>query len=151
MSSIALALHVLCAVVWVGGMFFAYMALRPAAGLLDPGIRLPLWHNTFARFFPWVWACIVLLPSTGYLLIRELFGGMAHAPLSVHIMHGLGWIMIGIFLFVFFRPYAGLRKAVGLKDFPSAGRHLTRIRQLILTNLVLGVVITIIAAGGRLA
>jgi uncharacterized membrane protein len=27
---IALALHVLSAVVWVGGMFFAYLCLRPA-------------------------------------------------------------------------------------------------------------------------
>lgn len=29
--SLALALHVLAVVVWVGGMFFAYMTLRPVA------------------------------------------------------------------------------------------------------------------------
>ena len=32
MTALALALHVLGAVVWVGGMFAAYMCLRPAPG-----------------------------------------------------------------------------------------------------------------------
>ncbi len=29
--SLAIALHVLSAVIWVGGMFYAYMAMRPAS------------------------------------------------------------------------------------------------------------------------
>jgi len=38
------ALHVLAAVVWVGGMFFAWMVLRPAAvSALQPPERLMLW------------------------------------------------------------------------------------------------------------
>ncbi len=36
-ATIALTLHILSAVVWVGGMFFALLVLRPASGLLDPG------------------------------------------------------------------------------------------------------------------
>ena len=53
--SIALALHVLAITVWVGGMFFAYMVLRPiAASQLQPPQRLPLWQGVFSRFFPWV-------------------------------------------------------------------------------------------------
>ena len=31
-----IALHILAAVVWVGGIFFAYMVLRPSAGPLEP-------------------------------------------------------------------------------------------------------------------
>jgi len=34
-----LALHLLAAVAWVGGIFFATMALRPASMLLDPPLR----------------------------------------------------------------------------------------------------------------
>lgn len=49
---LALVLHSLAAAVWVGGMFFAYMALRPAAGALEPPQRLTLWRGTFDRFFP---------------------------------------------------------------------------------------------------
>ena len=35
-SAAATALHVLAAVVWVGGMFFAYLVLRPAVGGIAP-------------------------------------------------------------------------------------------------------------------
>lgn len=42
------ALHVLAAVVWVGGMFFAWMVLRPAAvTALEPPARLRLWSAVF--------------------------------------------------------------------------------------------------------
>ena len=57
----ALIVHTLAAVVWVGGMFFAHQALRPAAAALDPPLRLPLWSRVFDRFFAWVIAAIVLL------------------------------------------------------------------------------------------
>ena len=54
-----LAIHLLAAVFWVGGMSFAYMVLRPAAGGLDPVLRLPLWRRVFARFLPWVGVSVV--------------------------------------------------------------------------------------------
>ena len=40
MTASLIALHILSAVVWVGGMFFAYMVLRPAAGRLEQVERL---------------------------------------------------------------------------------------------------------------
>jgi uncharacterized membrane protein len=33
--ALLIALHVLAVVVWVGGMFFAYLVLRPSAGALQ--------------------------------------------------------------------------------------------------------------------
>jgi len=88
--ALLVALHVLAAVVWVGGMFFAYMVLRPAAGPLEPADRLPLWHRVFGRFFPWVWASIVLLLISGYGMLFRGFGGFAGAPLHVNVMQGIG-------------------------------------------------------------
>ena len=52
MLAIALTLHILSAVIWVGGMFAAYMCLRPAAGLLETSQRLGLWRRFFQKFFP---------------------------------------------------------------------------------------------------
>ena len=49
MITTALTLHILGAVVWVGGMFAAYVCLRPAAGALEPPQRLKLWRGFFAR------------------------------------------------------------------------------------------------------
>jgi uncharacterized membrane protein len=76
MMSIALSLHLLSAVVWVGGMFFAYVCLRPvAAQLLDPPVRLTLWSRVFTKFFNFVWLSIILLIITGHAMI-SLSGGM---------------------------------------------------------------------------
>ena len=36
----AIAIHTLAAAIWVGGMFFAYMVLRPSAGPLEAPVRL---------------------------------------------------------------------------------------------------------------
>jgi len=130
-------------------MFFAYMAMRPAAAKLEPPIRLALWADTFSRFFPWVWLAVIALPATGYYLVQRLFGGLHGAPISIHIMHGVGWVMVGIYSFVYFRQYRHLTMAVEMKDFPLAGQHLATIRTLMATNLVLGIVVIGVAAGGR--
>lgn len=147
---IAAALHILAAVVWVGGMFFAYMALRPvAATLLEPPLRLPLWSATFARFFPWVWGAIVLLPVTGYWMILGPFGGFAKVGVYVHVMQALGIAMILIFLHVYFAPYPRLQRAVAAADYALAGRQLAQIRRLIGINLVLGLITIVVAGAGR--
>lgn len=147
---IAISLHLLAVVVWVGGMFFAYMALRPvAAALLEPPLRLPLWSRTFARFFPWVWAAVILLPVTGYWMILNIFGGFSNLALYIHIMHAVGNIMILIFLHVYFAPYRKMRKAVLANDFAVAGKQLATIRTLIGLNLILGLALIVVASGGR--
>jgi len=59
-TTLALSFHILGAVVWVGGMFAAYVCLRPAAGVLEGPQRLKLWRGFFAKFFPWVWISLVV-------------------------------------------------------------------------------------------
>ena len=147
---IAITLHLLAVVIWVGGMFFAYMALRPvAATLLEPSLRMPLWSQTFARFFPWVWASVILLPVTGYWMIFNVFGGFGSLALYIHIMQGLGILMTLIFLHVYFAPYPRLKRAVAAGDFAAAGKQLATIRKLIGLNLILGLVLIVIASSGR--
>ncbi|HEY8554236.1 MAG TPA: CopD family protein [Burkholderiales bacterium] len=148
--AVAITLHILAAVLWVGGMFFAYVALRPAAAsLLEPPQRMPLWAQTFARFFPWVWAAVVVLPLTGYWLILYVFEGFANAGAHVHVMQLTGWAMILVFLHVYFAPYRRLREAVEAADWSAAAQHLGRIRRLVGFNLALGLVTVVVATGGR--
>ena len=61
MTAVALAVHILGAVVWVGGMFAIYASLRPALGTLELPQRLRLMRVTFQKFFRWVWLVITLL------------------------------------------------------------------------------------------
>jgi len=148
--SIAIGLHILAAIVWVGGMFFAYMVLRPvAAARLDPPVRLALWSACFERFFVWVWLAVVLLPLSGYWILFVVSGGMANAGLYVHLMQGIAWIMIALFVYLYFVPYQRLKDAVAAGNWPSGGKALNTIRRIVGTNLLLGLLTSVIAASGR--
>lgn len=144
----AITLHLLAAVIWVGGMFFAYMVLRPAAADLEPVQRFSLWSRALQRFFLWVWIAVIVLPATGYWMIFSAFGGFAQVGLYVHIMQAIGIVMILIFLHVFFAPYRRLNRAISLADWSKASQQLGQIRLLVGVNLVLGLVTTIFAAAG---
>jgi len=147
--SLALVLHVLAAVVWVGGMFFAHQVLRVvAAAQLEPPARLALWRGVFTRFFVWVWSAVVLLPVTGYYFLFASFGGMAATPVYVHVMNGIGLLMIALFLFLFFGPYARFKGAVDGGEWPVAAGHLATIRRIVGTNLLLGLITIAVATGG---
>jgi len=143
-------LHVLGIVVWVGGMFFAYMALRPvAASVLEPPQRLTLWAGVFDKFFPWVWASVVLILATGLHMLM-VFGGLA-APHYAMTMLVLGVVMMLIFGHVFFAPYKKLKRAVVAQDWKAGGAALGQIRQLIGINLTIGLVtITVVFVGRAL-
>lgn len=150
LNSISIALHVFSVVVWVGGMIFAHQFLRPVAAMqLEPPQRLPLWVGVFNRFFPVVWITIILIPLTGYFMMFHLFGGFAGAPIYIHIMNGIGILMILIFLHVYFAPFKRLKKAVAAQTWPEAGKQLNQIRALVGLNMSLGLIVIVIAAGGR--
>ena len=147
---IALSLHLLTATIWVGGMFFTYMVLRPvAATLLEPPLRLTLWSQVFGRFFPWAWVAIIILPTTGLWMIFAELGGMKAIGTHIHVMLLLGTIMIALFLHVFFAHYRKLNTALTTNDMPTAGQQLNKIRRLIGLNLILGLITTVIASAGR--
>ncbi|MCB1784660.1 MAG: CopD family protein [Chromatiaceae bacterium] len=146
----AVLLHVIAVVIWVGGMFFAYMALRPvAASLLEPPQRLPLWVGVFGRFFPWVWVSIGVILATGLWMIFAVLGGMGAVALYVHAMFGLGLLMMLIFLHVFFAPYGRLKRAVAAQDWPAGGKALAQIRMLVGINTLIGLLTIAVGAGGR--
>jgi uncharacterized membrane protein len=146
--ALSLFLHLLSVVVWVGGMFFAYMALRPvAAGVLEPPLRLALWAGVFGKFFPWVWASVALILVTG-LHMLGVFGG-ASAPLYALAMLGLGVLMMLIFAHVFFVPYKRLKRAVGEQNWKAGGAALAQIRMLIGINLSIGLLTIAVVFLGR--
>ena len=151
MSALAIAIHAVAAVIWVGGMFFAYQILRPAMPILDgPPPRLKLWLGVFDRFFPWVWAVVIALPLTGYFQIYADYGGMDGVGPHIHFMQGTGWLMILLYWFLYFGPYAKFKTAVGEENWPAAGAQLNWIRRVVGTNLILGLITIAVGASGRL-
>ena len=145
----AIALHILGAVVWIGGMLFMLACLRPALGLLDdPSRRLLLVRAVLGRFFRWVWAAALLLPATGFWMAKELYGSHPW-PISILIMAILGTVMVMLFLYVFFMPWRRLRLALDSDKADAASASLERIRRVITLNLILGMIVVVVASAGR--
>ena len=137
-----LALHVLCAVIWVGGMFFAYVVLRPSLLVLEPIQRIALHTQVFRRFFLVVWHVMPLILLSGFGVLFGFYGGPANVPWNINVMMLLGLIMSAVFLLIVFGPYARFRRTT---DRNTAAAAIDRIRKLIAVNLVLGIVTVVVA------
>lgn len=141
-------IHLLAALIWVGGMFFAHAVLRPAAEeALEPPQRLRLWSAVLRRFFNWVWGAISAILVTG-LYLTYLHGGIAHADRHVHVMLMLGVLMMAIYGYVFFGCYVPLSLHVARQRWEEAGEQLGRIRKLLGLSLALGLLALLVAAIG---
>lgn len=148
MHAVLLFLHLASAIIWVGGMFFAYFCLRPAAAqLLQPPQRLPLWVETFRPFFRVVSVAVILLIGSGLKMLLAV--GMANAPPGWHAMLGLGLLMAAIFFYVYGVLYPRLCQHVQAAAWPLAGAALNAIRRLVALNLFLSLLVLIAAASTR--
>jgi uncharacterized membrane protein len=137
-------LHVLGVIVWVGGMFFAHMVLRPSVQSLPPPVRLPLLAATISRFFGWVAVAVVAILVSGFGMIA-MRGGFAGVGPGVHTMVALGLVMTLVYAYLAAVPLRTLRAGVAAADWPRAGAAMGRIRLLVLVNLVLGLVTLTVA------
>ena len=145
---IALWLHVTGVVVWVGGMFFAHMALRPAALSLPPPVRLPLLAATLANFFRWAGLAIVLVLASGAWMATAT-GGFGAAGTVVHAMAAIGVVMTLVYAYVATVPFRAMRAAVAASRWEAAGSAMGAIRRLVALNLALGVLTIAIATLGK--
>jgi uncharacterized membrane protein len=146
--AVAVALHALAAIVWVGGMFFAHQCLRPALAERTPPERLAIMAGALRRFFVWVWIAVIVLLASGLGQIWAL-GGMAAWGPHVHVMLALGIVMMLLFGHLYFAPNRRLQAAVARADWPAAGQALGTIRRIVEINLVLGLITAAIGASGR--
>lgn len=148
LHALLLCLHLLAAALWVGGMATIVWAVRPAAiqVLEAPPLRLQLLGATLGRFFQLVLIAIVVLLTTG-LLMLALLGGRAHW--SVHAMAALGLLMMALFAHIRWALFPRLQRALAEQAWPLAAAALNRIRQFVSINLVLGCLVFALAVVGR--
>ena len=146
--------HLLSVIVWVGGLAFSHLFLRPALSELDPPVKARLMLAVLSRFLN---AALVLGTLT-VLSGGALMGSMAkHAikgagplmPWEYLLMAVLGvamWLALGHVRFVL---YKRLQRAVQGLDWSVANATLGSIRQWVLFNLCLGLVIITAVVIGR--
>ncbi len=145
---IALWLHLLGVVVWVGGMLFAQMALRPAAQSLEPPQRLPMLAIALRRFFAWVALAVAAILATGFWM-TALLGGFGRVATHVHVMTAVGLGMAVIFAWIVAVPFRALIVNAAEGKWPAAGAAMASIRTLVGINLVLGLVTLTVAVLGQ--
>jgi uncharacterized membrane protein len=130
-------LHVVAAVVWLGGMSFMLLALRPSLATLEqPAQRMRLLATVLRRFFAGVWAAIGLLLLSGTYMYGH--ADAQAVPLGWHLMSGIGVLMFLIYGHLYFAPYRQLQHAVAAADWPTAAGRATLIARLVSVNFVLG-------------
>ena len=148
LRQLLILLHLVGVITWVGGMFFAYFCLRPAAvEVLEPARRLPLWSATFARFLPYAAIAVLVILATGLTLLVQV--GFRQAPVGWHVMLALGLVMATVFAQVYLGLFPRLRDRSAAADWPAAAQALDGIRRLVALNLVLGLCTVVAAISSR--
>ncbi len=143
-----LLLHLLGAITWVGGMFFAYFCLRPAAAdTLQPPQRLPLWSATLQHFLRYTALAVLLVLASGLAMFFRL--GFHAAPAGWHIMFALGLLMAALFSYVFFVLHPRLRGHCSTSAWPAAAQALNAIRRLVAINMALALCVVVAAVSAR--
>jgi uncharacterized membrane protein len=150
MATLLYVLHLLGAVIWVGGMAFAILALRPAAHeALEPPQRLALMDGVFRRFFRILWHVVPIVVLSGWAMLIGWYWGFGASIWHVHVMHLTGLVMSAIFVAVALIPGRAMRAALAAGDRPAAAAALDRIRKGVSVNLGLGLLTVAVAAWGR--
>jgi uncharacterized membrane protein len=144
--SLALTFHILAAIIWIGGMFFGHVVLRPSVGALELPARLALWERVLRRFFMWVWLSIAALLVSGFVMVFIGYGGFAVLPPNISLMMTIGVLMAAIFTYIYFVPWQRFSRSVATADWPSAERSIKKIRRLVGLNLLLGLATVVLAA-----
>ncbi len=135
------AVHVLCVVVWIGGMVFAHFFLRPAVMQLDPPTRLRLMHDVLGRFFQAVLVASLATLISGVSMMLATPGGTRQMPWTWTVMALVGTLMVAIFMHIRFALFQRLARAVNLADGAGGGAAMTQIRQWVTVNLGLGIAV----------
>ena len=145
MYDITKLIHLIAGILWLGGMAFMLLALRPAAiAVLPPPERLQLMVAVMRRFFVVVGASIFALLATGPHLYATAFRaardatGQGSVPLGWNLMAGFGLLMVLVFGHLFFVAYARFKRAVAAQDWALAGPAATLVHRLVMGNFVLG-------------
>jgi uncharacterized membrane protein len=142
--------HVLCIILWIGGMVFAHFFLRPAVAALEPAVRLRLMHDVLGRFFRAVLVAALLTLASGLWMLGRTAkavvqsGGSFQMPVVWIVMTVLGVLMVAIFMHLRFALYKRLARAVQASDWPAGGQAMAQIRRWVGINLGIGTLILLV-------
>lgn len=138
---IILWLHYLATVMWIGGMAFNIMVLRPSMAVIDQNQRPILGTKVLKRFIVFAWLSIIVLILTGIAIAanRMAFENIFSTTYGIVLLskHFVTLIMVLIVAWISF--------VLSAKLSPFAPKPET-ILLLVKTNLFLGVLVLLLTA-----
>lgn len=140
-SSLIVFLHVVSAVIWVGGMIAIRFAIHYSLqDIEDPKIKLGRTLEGLRRFFNMVIPMILILLFTAIIMIVAL--GFKGTPLySIVIAKEIIWTIMTIVFITIYIKRNKAQKAFNSGDFANAKKQLTPLaKYLIPINIVLGII-----------
>ncbi len=140
-------LHIISAVVWVGGMIAMRYAAHPSFMLIEsPAKRLESISLALKKLFRIVIVFIFILAMTGAILTVVL--GLKHTEYSIytHIKEGI-WTLMAINFFTMMYRRAKADKAMTQGDFVTAKNQLSLIGSFMVPlNIALGTIAIFLGA-----
>ena len=83
---IALYLHIISAIFWVGGMLFLVAVIAPyLKSLQDPKEKSKIYQVVGKQYRRWGWVAIITLLTTGPIILYEIYGITVDKAFTTHI------------------------------------------------------------------
>lgn len=147
-SSVAIALHVMAAFVWLGGMFYASVALALTTGAREPLKIAPHVARELRRFFPVLCLCAAILLASSIYLVLDGLRAPHHSPAFVKLMLARDLFMVALVLLAWFFAYPRLRHGIEQAEVRLVRSGLNRMLLVGLINLILGAIVFFVVMTG---
>lgn len=135
-------LHVFGVLLWVGGMLFAHMFVRPSLAVLAPPQRLALMREVLRRFFAAVALAVLAVLASGLAMLHLALRAPGFTwPAGWVAMTVLGVLMTVIFGYIRVVLHRRFIAALGVGDAATAAAALARVRAWVGANLAIGLVV----------
>ena len=149
------SVHVLAALIWLGGMFFLGLVGAPVLrGVEPPALRAQLFRTLGARFRSVGWACIAVLLATGVLnlmfrgLLRtDTLGSAAFwgSPYGIALAGKLGGVLVMVSLSAVHDFVHGPRASRLAPHSPEAAAARLTAARMARVNAIVGVLVVLAA------
>jgi uncharacterized membrane protein len=147
--SVALPIHIVATVVWLGGLFLLSAVLQPSIRHFDSKLVLSVWSQTLGRFLAWGSVSLIVIVATGIALVNLRFGGFSGMPTAHRWNMVLGIPAIALYAYLCFVPWQRYRRAMSRGDSKAAETSVRAIRRIMAVVLALGLAASVVSAAAH--
>ena len=142
---IALPLHIVAMIVWLGGL----VAVVLLAYEIAPESRALWWFRSLKRLFLFATPALATVLATGIALVQLRFGGFSKLPPLHRWNMLLGAPAIALYLQTYVVSWRSLRRAVAANDWNRANRDASAVHVRFGFIVALGVAAAVVSSVGR--